>query len=173
MEDKKPRQMNERSLENLKLGAQARSQGKIRRNTTLLPETIAWLEGQGNLSAAIDQLVASARNGQSDNTHSRIEQEAKPSSSNTHNQIRQEDQTELKAKLEAREQEISQLRAQLAETKEELEVARNEIQLPADLEATRDRYLASLRLGKQAPEYKRAKLLLDRFISHCQSARSK
>lgn len=61
MEDKKPRQMNERSLENLKLGAQARSQGKIRRNTTLLPEMIAWLEGQGNLSAAIDQLVVSAR----------------------------------------------------------------------------------------------------------------
>ena len=133
MEDKKPRQMNERSLENLKLGAQARSQGKIRRNTTLLPETIAWLEGQGNLSAAIEQLVASARNGQADNTHNRIAQEAKPSSSNTHNQISQEDQADLKAKLEAREQEISQLRAQLAETKEELEVARNKIQSPADL----------------------------------------
>jgi hypothetical protein len=36
--------------------------------------------------------------------------------------------------------------------------------------ATRDRYLASLRLGKQAPEYKRAKLHIDAFIKELEKA---
>lgn len=36
-------------------------------------------------------------------------------------------------------------------------------QLP-DLEATRERILAGLKLGKQAPEYKRTKAAIDRFI---------
>jgi len=35
-----------------------RSKHKQRRNFTLLPETIAWLEKQPNASAAIDRLVA-------------------------------------------------------------------------------------------------------------------
>lgn len=38
-----------------------------------------------------------------------------------------------------------------------------------DLESDRDRFLASLRLGKQAPDYKRAKTVLDRFIAFIQS----
>jgi hypothetical protein len=36
--------------------------------------------------------------------------------------------------------------------------------------ATRDRYLASLRLGKQAPEYKRAKQHIDAFIKELEKA---
>jgi hypothetical protein len=34
-----------------------------------------------------------------------------------------------------------------------------------DLEDIRDRILASLKLGKQAPEYRRSKALLDKFIT--------
>ncbi|WP_339375025.1 hypothetical protein [Scytonema sp. HK-05] len=39
-----------------------------------------------------------------------------------------------------------------------------------DYEAVRDRYLASLRLGKQAPEYKRAKQHIDAFIKELEKA---
>lgn len=38
-----------------------------------------------------------------------------------------------------------------------------------DLESNRDRYLQSLRLGKQAPEYKRVKKILDSFVAFVQS----
>lgn len=227
MEDKKQRQMNERSLENLKLGAQARSQGKIRRNTTLLPETIAWLEGQGGVSQTIERLVADIKNGQSNNTHNQIRQpehQVKLSSNNTHNQINQEDldedeedesdqddddsepsdeevirsqaaknqrllldvrilekdQVELKAKLEAREQEVSQLRSQLEQTTqaaEQWQMVADHVQNQlaevlnspaADLEAARDHFLAGLKLGRQAPEYKRTKSVIDRFLAELQ-----
>lgn len=60
----KERQMNERSLENLKLGAQSRDQGKIRTNCTLLPETLAWLKKRGNASHLIDELVKAAKGGE-------------------------------------------------------------------------------------------------------------
>lgn len=46
---------NSRSLENLK--PENRTQNKQRRNFTLLPKTIEWLESQPNASAAIDRLV--------------------------------------------------------------------------------------------------------------------
>lgn len=36
-------------------------------------------------------------------------------------------------------------------------------QLP-DLEAMRDRFLSNLKVGKQAPEYKRKKATIDQFI---------
>jgi hypothetical protein len=67
----KERKISERSLENLKLGAQARYQGKARHNFTVLPETVEWLKATGNASDTIDALVASARNGglTSKNTH--------------------------------------------------------------------------------------------------------
>lgn len=68
--------MSPRSLENLKLGARARSQGKVRFNCTLLPETIEWLQACGNASHVIDELVKAARQGKvkfvSDNTHNKI-----------------------------------------------------------------------------------------------------
>lgn len=38
-----------------------------------------------------------------------------------------------------------------------------------DLEQLRDRYLASLPLGKQAPEYKRTKKILNSFIAFIKS----
>lgn len=42
---------------------------------------------------------------------------------------------------------------------------------PLDLEAERDRFLTGLRCGKQAPEYKRTKATLDRFIAAVGSQR--
>lgn len=185
VKDEKPsRQMNDRSLENLKLGAQARYQGKIRRNTTLLPETIAWLEGQGNLSAAIDRLVDNARNTLPDNTHDQISREAKSISDNTHNRKAYKNHDEaiirsqaaknqrlltdvriLEKDLEAAKEEISQLRSQLEQAQEQLDQAQAVKSVAGDLEVARDHFLASLRLGKQAPEYKRAKVVLDRFIA--------
>lgn len=48
---------HENSLENLKMGAIARRQGKRRVNVTLLPQTLAWLDKTGNRSEMIDELV--------------------------------------------------------------------------------------------------------------------
>lgn len=67
----KERRVSERSLENLKLGAESRRQGKLRHNFTILPETVQWLKGTGNSSDAIDVLVEAARTGglRSSDTH--------------------------------------------------------------------------------------------------------
>jgi hypothetical protein len=51
------RKINPASLENLKMGAISRKQGKVRCNVTILPETKRWLESGGNLSGRIDELV--------------------------------------------------------------------------------------------------------------------
>ena len=59
----KVRILDERSLENLKLGPLFRDQGKKRFNTTLRPETIAWLKKGGNASQRIEDLVDAARSG--------------------------------------------------------------------------------------------------------------
>lgn len=48
---------HQNSLENLKMGAIARKQGKIRVNVTLLPETLKWLDSSGNRSERIDEIV--------------------------------------------------------------------------------------------------------------------
>jgi hypothetical protein len=53
--------LDDRSLENLKLGPIFRDQGKQRFNTTLRPETIAWLKRGGNASQRIEDLVDAAR----------------------------------------------------------------------------------------------------------------
>ncbi len=42
-----------------------------------------------------------------------------------------------------------------------------------DLEVERDRFLASLKVGRQAPEYKRTKAVLDRFITFCRDTSQK
>lgn len=73
----KVRRISERSLENLKLGAQSRYQGKVRHNFTILPETALWLKKGGNASERIDQLVASAKSGdlKPNHTHERKDRE--------------------------------------------------------------------------------------------------
>jgi hypothetical protein len=55
--------LDDRSLENLKLGPIFRDQGKQRFNTTLRPEAIAWLKRGGNASQRIEDLVDAARSG--------------------------------------------------------------------------------------------------------------
>ncbi len=49
--------------------------------------------------------------------------------------------------------------------REEAASLRQESQQLPDLSAIRDRILSELRVGKQAPEYKRTKTTLDRFIA--------
>ena len=59
----KERFVADKSLENLKLGPQSRNQGKVRRNFTLLPKTISWLERGGNASGRIDEMVGKILSG--------------------------------------------------------------------------------------------------------------
>lgn len=68
---------------------------------------------------------------------------------------------DTKAKTEI--EQLSQERDRLAQELAACQAARQD-DLP-DLEAASNRYLASLRLGKQAPDYKRAKKHLDAFIA--------
>ena len=51
------KKMSQNSLDNLKMGSQARNQGKVKCNITILPETKEWLSRNGNLSGRIDELV--------------------------------------------------------------------------------------------------------------------
>lgn len=150
----KERKISEHSLENLKLGAQARYQGKERHNFTVLPETLEWLKKGGNASRRIDELVAAAKSGELKpiHTHDR-KPENNLSSESVYKQI-----DELKSELE----QVRQERDRLAQ-----EVAANQVSQPQqpDLEAIRDRVLASLKLGKQAPGYKSAMKVLNDFIS--------
>jgi hypothetical protein len=92
----KERRISERSLENLKLGAQARYQGKVRQNFTILPQTLEWLKKGGNASQRVDELVAAAMSGElkSSYTHEREAEKNLPSS-NVYNQI-----NDLKVELE-------------------------------------------------------------------------
>lgn len=159
----KERQINPRSLENLKLGAKARDKGKIRRNTTLLPETIEWLDKRGNASDLIDQLVQAAKSGElkPNNAHEQIKTQQELYSNDTHEQIKA-----LQALVtEAQEQ----LRQEREIFRQELAATQASQLLQPDLEELRDRYLTSLRLGKQAPEYKRTRKALDGFIAFVQS----
>jgi hypothetical protein len=42
-----------------------------------------------------------------------------------------------------------------------------------DLEVERERFLASLKVGRQAPEYKRTKAVIERFIAFCRDTSQK
>lgn len=52
-----PRKMSQASLDNLKLGAAARSQGKKNLNVSLRSETIEVLKRSGNASRMIELLI--------------------------------------------------------------------------------------------------------------------
>lgn len=158
----KERKINPRSLENLKLGAIARNQGKLRRNTTLLPETIEWLEAQGNVSEAIDTLVAAAKKG-----------EAKSEYTHERTQAEQQVSNDADEQMEALKAEIEQLRSLLAAVdrersslQAELDAANRQPTLEvADLEAARDRILSRWKLQKRAESKDRIKEALDKFIA--------
>lgn len=49
--------------------------------------------------------------------------------------------------------------------KDEAESFKQKSQQLPDFEATRDRILSGLKVGKQSPEYKRTKAAIDRFIA--------
>lgn len=123
------RQINPRSLENLKLGAEARNRDKIRRNTTLLPETVQWLEEHGNASFMIDTLVASAKSGALKlNSNDAHEQNI---SSNARDSIIESDAQELRLRLEkveklAEDQRLEMERLQASINAHKLEIERLE-----------------------------------------------
>lgn len=110
MEGTRKRQVSERSLENLKLGAESRRQGKLRHNFTILPETVQWLKGTGNASDAIDALVEAARKGglNSSNTHEWKEQEQAQS-----NNVYEQEIKDLKRDLEETQLELQKTRSLL------------------------------------------------------------
>ncbi len=113
MADEK-RKMSERSLENLKLGAESRRQGKVRCNFTILPETIQWLKCSGNASSAIDNLVFAALNQKlfSKNIHDRKEE-----LSTVSNDVYERKIQELEQSLEETYQELSKMRSLLEESR--------------------------------------------------------
>ncbi len=110
----KVRQVSERSLENLKLGAISRDKGKQRHNFTVLPETVQWLKGTGNASDAIDVLVEAAKSKGllSNNTH---DGETEVVS----NDVYEQNIKDLEVSLEETQLELSKLRSQLAEAQGE------------------------------------------------------
>jgi hypothetical protein len=124
MTDEK-RKMSERSLENLKLGAESRRQGKVRHNFTILPETVQWLKSSGNASEAIDNLVFAALNQKlfSINTHDRIDKE-QTLSNNTHDQKEEPSTTSN----DVYEQKIQELNQSLEETYLELSAVRSRLE---------------------------------------------
>ena len=61
--------------------------------------------------------------------------------------------------------EKSKLQLELEQVQQELAICKASQSQQPDLEAIRDRVLAGLKLGKQAPGYKSAKKVLDDFIS--------
>jgi hypothetical protein len=154
----KERRVSARSLENLKLGAIARYQGKIRQNVTIKPDSLEWLKKGGNVSGRIDELVARAKSGElnSNNTHSTIDERQQVSS------------YALDLKLVAQTAELEQQRKLIAALEEKLEQCEQKVQQSQqqpNLEVIRERILSGLRVGKQAPEYKRTKSVIDKFIA--------
>jgi hypothetical protein len=150
----KERRINERSLENLKLGAQARYQGKARHNFTVLPETVEWLKATGNASDTIDALVAAARDGglKSSNTHNWKDSSNSEISSGVYERMKE---------LEA---ENSELRSQL----EKVEASKK---LHLDLESVRDRVVSRWRLQRRAESKERIEEALSKFIAELRSSR--
>lgn len=102
----KKRLVSERSLENLKLGAESRRQGKVRHNFTILPETVQWLKATGNASDTIDAIVGQFRNG---DLHSNYTHDKKDS-----NQVVSDDVYKRIDELQA---ELDEMRSQLEKFK--------------------------------------------------------
>lgn len=118
----KVRQISERSLENLKLGAQSRDKGKQRHNFTVLPETVQWLKGTGNASDAIDVLVEAAKSKGllSNNTHDRETEVVS-------NDVYEGKIKDLELSLEETYLELSKVRSQLAEAQGEINFQESEL----------------------------------------------
>lgn len=66
-------------------------------------------------------------------------------------------------------EELQKVNAENKRLKRENQELHNKLQIQANYNDARDEYLASLKLGKQSPEYKRTKKHLDAFIAKIQS----
>jgi len=124
---------NTQSIENVASEASSRAQAKTRLNVTVLPKTSNWLKERGNASQMIDELVASA-----------IDGNLNPAE-------------HLSQQIEELQSENLELKAQISQLQQEAQ--------RQDYQVMRDKVLASLKLGKQAPGYKAAVKALDRFIA--------
>lgn len=176
----KERRVSERSLENLKLGAESRRQGKVRHNFTIMPETVQWLKGTGNASDAIDALVERFKNGNSTSNHTHDEKVNNESVSEDVYKRIEELETELEQLRSLREQldkEINQLHArngdldlQVTNLKEKLSQTSesDSVALP-DLESVRDHIVSRWKVQKRAESKDRIKEALDKFIAEVRS----
>lgn len=176
----KERRVSERSLENLKLGAESRRQGKVRHNFTIMPETVQWLKGTGNASDTIDALVERFKNGNSTFNHTHDERVNNESVSEDVYKRIEELETELEQLRSLREQldkEINQLHArngdldlQVTNLKEKLSQTSesDSVALP-DLESVRDHIVSRWKVQKRAESKDRIKEALDKFIAEVRS----
>lgn len=76
---------------------------------------------------------------------------------------------QLRGEREELDKEINELHAKVSDLDLELTNLKQQPQQQIDLEAIRDRALAKLKLGKQAPEYKRAKKYMDLLLAELQA----
>jgi hypothetical protein len=166
MNDK--RQLNPNSLANL--DPKARYKGKVRRNTTLLKETITWLERiGGNVSQGIEDLVAAAKARkfklvdaeisscpQPEVQHSALTTGVDPDSLN---RAIAQALAEIEQLQTKRKQDLDFSHVRAVGLSAEIEKLESKLQLPA-LEKIRDRVLL-----KQSPTKRRElKKILDQFV---------
>lgn len=76
---------------------------------------------------------------------------------------------QLRVERQKLDKEINELHAKVGDLDLELTNLKQQPQQQIDLEAIRDRALAKLKLGKQAPEYKRAKKYMDLLLAELQA----
>lgn len=145
---KRKHQVNERSLDNLKLGPESRRKDKQRRNMSLLPETIKLLEKWGNASDWVDKAAAAYKAGRI--KLSDLDPETCPPTSNP-------DQSP----------EVTELRERIAELEAELQrqsrLLERKTALP-DLFAARDKILDKWRLAKRAESKERLREFANKLI---------
>lgn len=76
---------------------------------------------------------------------------------------------QLRSERDQLDREVNELHAKIGDLDLELTNLKQQPQEQPDLEAIRDHALTKLKLGKQAPEYKRAKKYMDLLLAQLQS----
>ncbi len=174
MNDK--RQLHPNSLANL--NPKARDKGKVRRNTTLLKETITWLEHLGgNVSQGIEDLVAAAKARKFKLVDAEISPCPQPEAQHlalttgvdpdSLNRAIGEALAEIEQLRTKRKQDLDFSHVRAVGLSAEIEKLELKLQLPA-LEKIRDRVLL-----KQSPTKRRElKKILDQFVIELASGQS-
>jgi hypothetical protein len=167
------RQVSPNSLANL--NPKARFKGKVRRNTTLLEETITWLERiGGNVSQGIEDLVTAAKAGKFKPVDAEIspcpQPEVQPAAFITGvdpdslNRAIAQALAEIEELQTKRKQDLDFSHVRAVGLSAEIEKLESKLQLPA-LEKIRDRILL-----RQSPTKRRElKKILDQFITELAS----